>query len=92
MHQTQEAVLLDKLHKYSSQARQELRDGELSGRTELKVRVSLPHICAALQAIKDGTYGICADCGEDIPKKRLQVVPGATRCVACQELHDRDKT
>lgn len=26
----------------------------------------------------------CEDCGEEIPEKRRQAVPGCTRCVACQ--------
>ncbi|MBP9748999.1 TraR/DksA C4-type zinc finger protein [Patescibacteria group bacterium] len=30
-------------------------------------------------------YGICCDCGEDIPAKRLEAVPGAIRCRSCQE-------
>ena len=38
----------------------------------------------ALQRIRDGTYGICADCRKRIPASRLQVKPEATRCVACQ--------
>ena len=31
----------------------------------------------ALKRISEGTYGICADCGEDIDPKRL---PGAANC------------
>lgn len=27
----------------------------------------------------------CEDCGEEIPEKRRQAVPGCTRCVKCQE-------
>jgi RNA polymerase-binding transcription factor len=30
-----------------------------------------------------GTYGTCESCGEDIGIERLQVVPEASRCVAC---------
>jgi len=26
----------------------------------------------------------CEDCGEEIPEKRRALVPGCTRCVACQ--------
>lgn len=33
-----------------------------------------------------GTYGVCRLCGKDIPRKRLEAVPGATLCVSCQEL------
>lgn len=33
----------------------------------------------------DGTYGICVDCLSPIPLERLDVLPTATRCVACAE-------
>jgi len=42
----------------------------------------------ALQRIQDGTYGICVDCGRNIPAARLQVKPEATRCVGCQSEHE----
>ena len=37
----------------------------------------------ALRAMDEGEYGYCEDCGEDIPLPRLQLDPGATRCVSC---------
>jgi DnaK suppressor protein len=42
-------------------------------------------ISKALERIKDGTYGICTDCGNPISEKRLQSFPGTMRCLACQE-------
>jgi DnaK suppressor protein len=44
---------------------------------------------AALKRVADSTYGLCVDCGEDIPFARLQAQPGAERCLACQERHER---
>lgn len=41
-------------------------------------------ISAALRRIKLGTYGICVDCGEKIPDKRLESVPTALRCMPCE--------
>ena len=38
----------------------------------------------ALVSLEEGTYGICADCGEEISEKRLQALPFARLCVACQ--------
>ena len=38
---------------------------------------------AALKRLEEGEYGYCEDCGEDIPVKRLELAPTATRCVAC---------
>jgi phage/conjugal plasmid C-4 type zinc finger TraR family protein len=31
----------------------------------------------------------CIDCGDEIPKARRRVVPGARRCVQCQSAHER---
>jgi len=45
----------------------------------------LEQIDRALADIDAGRYGTCRDCGEDIPKARLKILPFATRCVACQE-------
>jgi DnaK suppressor protein len=43
----------------------------------------------ALTAIEEETYGTCEECGEEIEDKRLNAVPWATHCLACQELSDR---
>ena len=42
-------------------------------------------IMRALERIKEGEYGICADCGNPISEKRLSSFPGTMRCLACQE-------
>ena len=39
---------------------------------------------AALMRIESGTYGVCVDCGREIPDERLLVIPYASRCVSCQ--------
>lgn len=44
---------------------------------------------AALQRISNGDYGLCEDCGKDIPYKRLQAYPTARRCIADQERHEK---
>lgn len=36
--------------------------------------------------------GLCEDCGEPIPARRLQVWPAARRCVPCQTDHDKHAT
>jgi DnaK suppressor protein len=38
----------------------------------------------ALNRLRDGTYGMCAECGVEISEKRLQAVPFAKLCVECQ--------
>lgn len=39
---------------------------------------------AAMRRMDEGSYGICIDCGVDIPFERLQVQPSALRCIRCQ--------
>jgi DnaK suppressor protein len=45
----------------------------------------LAMIDAALARIEAGSYGECIACGTDIPAKRLQASPEASRCIPCQE-------
>jgi RNA polymerase-binding protein DksA len=49
------------------------------------------HIDEALNSIKEGTYGICKNCGGLIQKPRLQALPFAKNCIRCQSLHERRK-
>lgn len=44
---------------------------------------------AALLRLADGTYGLCADCGNPIGHDRLAAYPTAKRCVVCQEQHEK---
>ncbi|WP_243228059.1 TraR/DksA C4-type zinc finger protein [Microbacterium sp. CIAB417] len=39
----------------------------------------------ALHRLEEGTFGVCASCGRDIPVGRLLVRPTATLCVPCAE-------
>ena len=43
----------------------------------------LEEIDGALARVADGTYGLCAVCGREIPEERLEARPSATRCVVC---------
>lgn len=45
---------------------------------------------ATFQRIKEGTFGVCIDCGDDIAFNRLQAYPAAKRCLACQEKRERE--
>jgi len=45
---------------------------------------------AALQRVKNGNYGVCIDCGDDIAFARLQAYPTAKRCIVCQEKRERE--
>jgi DnaK suppressor protein len=40
----------------------------------------------ALEQLREGTYGVCAGCGYEIPQKRLQAVPWSSFCLVCQDM------
>jgi DnaK suppressor protein len=44
---------------------------------------------AALQRIKNGEYGVCIDCGEEVAFSRLMAYPTAKRCIECQEQREK---
>lgn len=46
---------------------------------------------SALRRITDGTYGVCQECGKEIPAKRLRAVPYTPHCVSCaREIQSED--
>jgi DnaK suppressor protein len=42
----------------------------------------------ALDRIKNGTYGFCVECQEEVQPKRLEAVPWARHCIECQAKQD----
>ncbi len=42
----------------------------------------------ALAKIENGTYGLCEECGKAIEETRLEAMPFATTCIACQKKID----
>ncbi len=54
--------------------------------------VELRSIEEALERMKEGTFGVCMQCGSNISLRRLRAAPAARRCLGCQEaleLHRR---
>jgi len=43
----------------------------------------------ALERIREGTYGKCGVCGEDIQLHRLEALPWTNCCLRCQEQMER---
>jgi DnaK suppressor protein len=52
--------------------------------------LQLKLIEAALARIDSEAYGVCMDCENAIPSRRLEAIPWAVRCIACQELFSSD--
>ena len=46
-------------------------------------RRDLVRIEQAERRIRDGDYGWCEECGEEIPDRRLEIDPMSERCVKC---------
>lgn len=51
----------------------------------------LSRIEIALKRLKRGEYGICERCGKAIETKRLEIMPTATLCVACERKKEGHK-
>jgi RNA polymerase-binding protein DksA len=49
----------------------------------------LYRIDAALEKIKDGSFGFCEECEKPISKTRLKAVPYAKLCIKCQEADEK---
>ena len=64
------------------------RDGAVQEQIDQSIADAVEH---ARQALVGGAgRADCEDCGEPIPEARRQAVPGARRCVVCQEAHDAE--
>ena len=55
----------------------------MSQATEQKRKADLIRIEAAERRLRDGDYGYCDECGEEIPDGRLAIDPMAEMCVGC---------
>lgn len=51
---------------------------------------TLREIDDALHRIELGEYGVCARCGRQIEKERLEVIPYTPYCFACRQVRERE--
>ena len=67
--------------------------------TEYEQNISLEHsledelklINKALRKIKEGKYGRCESCGEEIPFERLEIRPQAVMCISCKSKIEKEQ-
>ncbi len=59
-------------------------DRELDLVLSAQARAAAVEIDRALAKIDSGTYGVCEQCGQQIPEARLQALPQAALCVSCK--------
>ncbi len=55
-------------------------------------RTFLAKIEGAINKIKDGSFGVCDECGEPISAKRLEARPETTKCIKCKEEQEREES
>ena len=70
---------------------QDMFTRELDATIGQQVELRLKDVDRALQKIEEGTYGICDDTGEPIPKGRLEAIPEAIRTVEAQQRYERER-
>jgi RNA polymerase-binding transcription factor len=71
----------------ASQVFEQQRDLALRDRA----RQHLELVDAALQRLDDGTFGTCLRCGQPIATERLEALPWAAHCIACQSAIDKGR-
>lgn len=50
----------------------------------------LYNVDEALRRLYRNEYGVCQSCGKEIGKARLDAIPQASLCVACQEKQEKE--
>ena len=50
---------------------------------------TLREIRGALDRLENDIYGYCEECGEEIDRRRLEVMPFTRYCIACQREHEK---
>ncbi len=53
---------------------------------ENRIRQEMAKVEHALEKIKNGTYGMCDNCGQPISPERLEALPQASLCLNCKAL------
>ena len=44
------------------------------------------HIEAAIERVRDQSFGVCMHCEQEIGQRRLRAIPWAALCISCQEV------
>ena len=75
----------------SQEQAQELENAEVVDALGNEARLELSQIARALEQMKNGTYGTCITCEEEIPMARLKAHPFADRCIRCATAAEETK-
>ncbi len=66
-----------------------LQGQALNAEAQRRRQVELVKVRAALERIRDGVFGECAECGEFIAARRLEHDPACSLCIECAERAER---
>jgi RNA polymerase-binding transcription factor DksA len=61
---------------------------EMDETTEMILDEEASRVRQAREALANGTYGTCVDCGKEIPAARLEAIPESVRCVEDQRSYE----
>jgi len=64
----------------SSQVTAERGEAEALASTLKETLAEVEH---AIEKLDEGTYGVCEDCGKEIPATRLDAMPSSRYCIDC---------
>ena len=67
-----------RLSRMDAMQQQEMAQAEARRRTSDLARIEI-----ALNRVAEGEYGWCAECGEPIAFRRLEIDPAAALCIGC---------
>ena len=70
---------------------QSIFDREMDASVREQIERRLKDVDRALQKVEEGTYGVCDDTGEEIPRGRLEAVPEAIRTVEAQQRFETER-
>jgi DnaK suppressor protein len=60
-----------------------LQNQSMTKNLQEREQVKLAQILEAFKRLEEGAYGICVECGGEIPFERLYVMPEAGECGGC---------
>jgi DnaK suppressor protein len=58
-------------------------DRDSAGLLVADARSAVSRAEKALERAESGGYGVCVNCGAEIPAERLEALPDTDRCIAC---------
>jgi len=67
------------------------RNGPDSHAFQLRDKEKMLAIEEALEKVREGTYGVCEECGDEIGAGRLKAMPLAKLCIPCQSTLEKEQ-